>query len=83
VSENDAYIDPARERDNVRKIMSTAEYRKRYLAVDYVKPYPKQVEMFELDANVRERLLKAANQCGKTYAACMEACYHATGRYPP
>jgi phage terminase large subunit-like protein len=31
---------------------------------------------------VRERLLKAANQSGKSYAAAAEVSYHATGLYP-
>lgn len=83
MADNDDYIDPARERDNVRKTMSTAEYRKKHWRIDHVRFYPKQVELLNLGASIRERLAKAANQCGKTYVGCAEATYHATGRYPP
>jgi terminase large subunit-like protein len=49
----------------------------------YYKPYPKQAEFHTAGANYRERLLMAANQVGKTYAAAMELAAHATGQYPP
>jgi phage terminase large subunit-like protein len=46
----------------------------------YYKPYPKQAEFHA--APVRERLLMAGNQLGKTLAGGFEAAMHATGRYP-
>src|SRR6516225_12092463 len=49
----------------------------------YYHPYPKQAEFHEAGAAHRERLLCAANQVGKTYAAAMELAAHATGQYPP
>lgn len=46
------------------------------------RPYPKQREFHEAGATYRERLLMAANQTGKTWAAAAEAAMHLTGRYP-
>jgi Terminase large subunit, T4likevirus-type, N-terminal len=48
----------------------------------YYKPYPKQAEFHDAGASHRERLLMAANQVGKTFAAAMELAAHATGQYP-
>jgi phage terminase large subunit-like protein len=48
----------------------------------YYKPYPKQLAFHTAGASVRERLLMAANQSGKSYAGGMEAAMHATGIYP-
>ena len=45
-------------------------------------PYPKQEEFHSAGIDHRERVLLAANQSGKTWAAGMEVAYHATGRYP-
>jgi phage terminase large subunit-like protein len=49
----------------------------------YYKPYPRQVEFHAAGTKYRERLLCAANQVGKTYAAAMELAAHASGQYPP
>ena len=50
---------------------------------DY-KPYPKQLTFHAAgaDDDVRERLLIAGNQLGKTVAGSFEAAMHLTGRYP-
>ncbi len=48
----------------------------------YYKPYPKQREFHAAGATIRERLLMAGNQVGKTLAGGFEAAMHATGRYP-
>ncbi|MDC7969409.1 terminase large subunit [Xylella fastidiosa subsp. multiplex] len=48
---------------------------------DYA-PYLKQSAFHALGATVRERLLIAANQSGKTLCAGYEAAIHLTGRYP-
>lgn len=47
-------------------------------------PYPKQQEFHTAGADlaVRERLLKAGNQLGKTYSAAYEVAFHLTGWYP-
>jgi len=50
---------------------------------DY-RPYPKQLEFHASGGplTVRERLLKAGNQVGKTWSAGFEHAMHLTGRYP-
>lgn len=48
------------------------------------KPYPKQLEFHAAGGipGIRERLLMAGNQLGKTYSAAYETSMHLTGRYP-
>jgi phage terminase large subunit-like protein len=46
------------------------------------RPYPKQREFHDAGATYRQRLLMAANQVGKTWAAGFELAMHATGDYP-
>jgi phage terminase large subunit-like protein len=48
------------------------------------KPYPKQIEFHRAGGplEIRERLLKAGNQVGKTLSAGYEHAMHLTGRYP-
>ena len=48
---------------------------------DY-RPYARQAEFHRAGATARERLLMAANQVGKTWAAGFELAMHATGLYP-
>lgn len=50
----------------------------------YYSPYPKQVDFHTAgsDPAIRERLLIAGNQCGKTIAGSFEAAMHLTGIYP-
>lgn len=50
---------------------------------DY-KPYKKQVDFHRsgADEGVRERLLMAGNQLGKTFSGSFEAAMHLTGLYP-
>jgi len=45
-------------------------------------PYAKQQEFYRLGKTMRERLLRAGNQNGKSYAVGAEASYHLTGEYP-
>ena len=55
-----------------------------YLQLATYKPYPKQLEFHSAgaDPGVRERLLIAGNQLGKTWSASFEVAMHATGLYP-
>lgn len=50
---------------------------------DYI-PYPKQAMFHAIGAvyGIRERLLMAGNQLGKTYSAGFEVAMHLTGKYP-
>jgi phage terminase large subunit-like protein len=46
------------------------------------RPYAKQAEFHAAGLHARQRLLMAANQVGKTWAAGFELAMHATGVYP-
>lgn len=46
------------------------------------KPYAKQQDFHAMGATMRERLLMAANQVGKTLSAAAEVAIHLSGRYP-
>ena len=50
--------------------------------LELYRPYAKQKEFHAAGASNRERLLMAANQCGKTYSAAAEVAMHLTGLYP-
>ncbi len=63
------------------KLAALADYRRDWSLLFY-KPYPKQREFHALGATIRERILLAGNQLGKTYAAAMEMAMHLTGYYP-
>lgn len=54
--------------------------RKKYNKLSFYEPTEKQREFH--DCLVRQRLLMAANQSGKSYSASMEIAYHMTGLYP-
>src|SRR5215813_13318616 len=51
-------------------------------ALAHYVPYPRQMHFHNAGATHRERLLRAANQSGKSLAGGMECAMHATGRYP-
>jgi phage terminase large subunit-like protein len=52
--------------------------------LELYKPYPKQRQFHASGGpmEIRERLLMAANQVGKTWAAAFETAMHLTGEYP-
>lgn len=54
------------------------------MKLEQYKPYPKQAEFHRVggDEDVRERLLMAGNQVGKTLSAAAETAMHLTGKYP-
>jgi len=77
--------EPAKSKAELAAILETLEaieYRKKYRQFDYFQPYPKQMEFYALGQKVRERLLIAGNQNGKTHAGAFEATCHLTGEYP-
>ena len=63
--------------------LEALSYRKQFYAAAYFKPYEKQKHFFDLGSTKRERLLMAANRCGKTMAGAFEVACHMTGAYPP
>lgn len=69
--------------DEQRELLTLLEEEKRYQDRSQLyryTPYLKQVEFHH--SAVRERLLMAGNQLGKTYSAAAEAAMHMTGEYP-
>ncbi len=56
--------------------------KRRYRRIDFFEPYPKQTAFFDLGSVVRERMLRAGNQIGKSEAGAVEMTYHLTGEYP-
>jgi phage terminase large subunit-like protein len=65
-----------------RRLEGELDRRQREDRLKYYQPYPKQAQFHEAGAKVRERLLMAGNQLGKTLAGGFEVAMHATGRYP-
>lgn len=67
-----------------REALAELELRKAMNSMAAYKPYTRQREFHAAGsiAGVRERLLKAGNQLGKTYSAAYETAYHLTGLYP-
>lgn len=45
-------------------------------------PYEKQIEFHNLSADYKERMLRAGNRVGKSYAGSREMAFHLTGIYP-
>ena len=50
--------------------------------LDNYRPYLKQQKFHKAGKVYRERLLRAGNQLGKTFAMAAEVAMHATGKYP-
>lgn len=51
--------------------------------IETYRPYKKQVLFHQLGRTLAQRLLRAGNQQGKTYAGGMEMAMHLTGKYHP
>src|SRR6516165_1851331 len=77
---------PNSERSSEEILLKTLETEKSRRRIEnklaYFRPYPKQLEFINAGATYRERLLMAANQVGKTFAAAMELAAHSCGQYP-
>ena len=68
--------------DQLQANLRASLERKRYRAIDFYVPRPKQQAFHDLGATIRERLFMAGNQLGKTYAGAAEVSFHLTGDYP-
>jgi phage terminase large subunit-like protein len=66
----------------IEKQLREIERRKKECAIDFYTPYPKQQEFHDAGMSLRERLLMAGNQNGKTFCGGAEVSYHLTGLYP-
>jgi phage terminase large subunit-like protein len=62
--------------------LEALDKQRRYNRISFFEPYPKQVAFFDLGSVVRERMLRAGNQIGKSEAGAVEMTYHLTGDYP-
>lgn len=71
----------AQEREKLELLELLVKHRAENKLLDYG-PYPKQLEFHAAGGKVRERLLVAGNQLGKTIAGSFEAAMHLTGQYP-
>jgi phage terminase large subunit-like protein len=63
-------------------LLQEAADEEKYNRLRFYRPYDKQRAFHDAGATHRERLLRAANQSGKTYSGGMEMAIHLTGRYP-
>lgn len=69
----------------LRELLETLEAtsaNKRLRKFEFWNPYPKQRKFIELGASMRERLLMAGNQNGKSETGAYETTAHLTGKYP-
>lgn len=72
-------------RDDKVELLALLDERSRRARMNKLRnyrPYAKQREFHTLGATVRERLLMAGNQLGKTFCAGSELAMHLTGKYP-
>ena len=78
-----AEVDPEELR-RLHELLQEWDRRAQENALDSYRPYPKQKDFHASGGplHVRERLLKAGNQVGKTWSAGFEHAMHLTGRYP-
>jgi phage terminase large subunit-like protein len=78
-----SFIDGLGDKERAALLFEIESELNRNQLADY-KPYAKQMEFHKAgaDPKVRERLLIAGNQLGKTWGAGFETAMHLTGRYP-
>ena len=65
----------------IAKLLEAQTRRRERTKLHRYRAYTKQ-HKFHADGLIRERLLIAGNQVGKTYCGGAEAAFHATGEYP-
>lgn len=76
---------PEATEDDLRQLatdLEELEKRQRFNRMLYFKPYVKQQLFFDMGSYLRERLLMAGNQLGKSEAGAFETMCHLTGIYP-
>lgn len=78
-----SWLDALDEKDRAALLMEAKAELSRDQLADYC-PYKKQIAFHTsgADDGIRERLLMAGNQLGKTVAGSFEAAMHLTGKYP-
>jgi phage terminase large subunit-like protein len=65
------------------EVEQQAKQQRRYRAMDYFTPYPKQAQFLATGQKFRERGFFAANQVGKSTTLAHECALHLTGLYLP
>jgi phage terminase large subunit-like protein len=70
------------EKLELNALIEEKDRRKRENRLQDYRPYAKQAEFHAAGAELRERLFRAGNQLGKTWAGGFEAAMHLTGIYP-
>jgi phage terminase large subunit-like protein len=65
------------------EIEAASQEARKYRAIDFWSPYPKQSEFFATGQRFRERGLFAGSQLGKSESAAYELACHLTGLYGP
>lgn len=75
-------VAPPQSLDQIADMLRLAERFRNTGKMFVFTPYPKQQEFFALGLKCNERMLRAGNQEGKTYAAAFETACHMTGQYP-
>lgn len=70
------------EKQELERLLLEKDRRARHNKLATYQPYPKQAQFHALGSRIRERLLMAANQVGKTWSAGFEVAMHVTGIYP-
>ena len=78
-----AWLDDLTDEQKKALLSEVSDELARFRLADYT-PYPKQQEFHTAGANpaIKERLLMAGNQLGKTWSAANETAMHLTGLYP-
>lgn len=78
-----SWLDKLSDKDKAALLAQAEAELSRNQLADY-RPYAKQMDFHRAgaDLSVRERLLIAGNQLGKTWSAGYETAMHLTGRYP-
>lgn len=71
-----------KELQEIEALLKALDDKQRFNRIDFFVPYPKQTAFFDLGSEVRERMLRAGNQIGKSEAGAVEMSYHLTGQYP-
>jgi phage terminase large subunit-like protein len=76
-------VTPAEEAASLQRQLNAIDRQLAQNMLGQYKPYPKQLQFHAAgaDPSVRERLLVAGNQLGKTLSASREAAMHSTGMY--
>jgi len=72
--------DPNDVRRHAKRMYTEMQYRQKYRRIDYYRPNDKQRAFH--NATAREALLRAGNQCGKTFAGGAQMAMDALAMYP-